>query len=107
VSLKNKEKLVEELNEQLHETWEATPGNPFLEIPYGCLDVEKIMSAEITAELDFEIVNEIINKAKSMSKGFTNFREREEDFANAALGKPPIIRGNPAEFKWSEIQGLK
>lgn len=105
--IKHKEILAEELYKQLHDTWEATPGNPFLEIPKGCLDVEKIMRAEIAAELDFEIDNEIINKAKSMSKGFTNFREREEDFANAALGKPPIIRGNPAEFKWSEIQGLK
>lgn len=106
MSLKSKERLVEELNKQLHDEWEATPENPFLEIPESCLDVMAIVSADMREEIDFEIVNDIINKAKSLSGGFTNWREKEQDLANAILGGPPIERGDPKQFKWSEIQGL-
>ena len=101
-----KEKLVEDLYKRLHDTWEATPGNPFLEIPYGYIDIAKILGAEIAAEIEFEIANAIIAKASSMSKGFINWREREEDLANAVLGLPPEKRGDPKQFKWSDIQGL-
>lgn len=100
-----KEKLVEELTKRLHETWEATPGNPFHKIPYGCLAVEDILGAEIKEEIDFEIAGDIIAKAEKQ-KGFTKMSEREQEFIDGIIANRMTHR-EPKGFDWDHIQGLK